>query len=96
MTEETNAAKKDKGFTITVTADEIIGADIMKSGDYKYASVGIKKGENERIRISYEWKGDGVPDFVMGLMQFIQANQEEIDKNKEEYAEEYAELKERI
>jgi len=89
-------ASKNKGFTITVAVEEIIGADIMKSGDYKYASVGIKRGNDERIRISYEWKGDSVPDFVMGLMQFIQANKEEIDKNKEEHAEEYAELKKRI
>lgn len=82
-------AKKDKMISLSFSSDEIIGADISKNGDYKYASIGIKRGENERMRISYEWSGEGIPDFVMGLMSYIQAN-------KEEFEEEYKLLKGRL
>jgi len=90
------ATKKSKAITLSFDPSEIIGADITKSGEYKYASVGIKRGDNERLRVSYEWSGEGIPDFVMNLMSWMQANQEDIDKNKEEFEEEYKELKERI
>lgn len=86
---------KNKGLTINIAPEEIVGSEIVKSGDYKYASVGIKRGDDEYMRISYEWKGDGVPEFVMGIMSWMQSNKEEIDKAKEEGAEEYAALKER-
>jgi hypothetical protein len=86
---------KNKGLTINIDPEEIVGSEIVKSGDYKYASIGIKRGDNEYMRISYEWKGDGVPEFVMGIMSWMQSNKEEIDKAKEEGAEEYAALKER-
>lgn len=86
---------KSKGLTINIAPEEIVGSEIVKSGDYKYASIGIKRGDDEYMRISYEWKGDGVPEFVMGIMSWMQSNKEEIDKAKEEGAEEYAALKER-
>ena len=89
-------AKKDKMITLSFSPEEIIGADIAKTGEYKYASIGIKRGDNERMRISYEWSGEGIPDFVMSLMGYIQANKEEIEKNKKEFEDEYAELKERL
>ena len=88
--------KKVKDLIIKIISDDIIGVDISRSRDYKYASVGVKVSDNEYLRISYEWKGEGIPDFVLGLMQFIQANKEEVDKQKEEHAEEYEELKNRI
>ena len=87
---------KDKGLTINILPEEIVGSEIVKSGDYKYASVGIKRGDNEYMRISYEWKGDGVPEFVMAIMSWMQSNQEEVDKAKKDGAEEYAALKERM
>jgi len=86
---------KNKGLTINIMPEEIVGSEIVKSGDYKYASIGIKRGDDEYMRISYEWKGDGVPEFVMGVMSWMQSNQEEVDKAKESGAEEYAALKER-
>lgn len=89
-------AKKDKMISLSFSPAEIMGADIAKSGEYKYASVGIKKGEKERMRISYEWSGEGVPDFVMSLMGYMQANKEDLDKQFEENEEEYKELKERL
>jgi len=90
------ADKKGKNLTIVIVPDEIIGADISRSRDYKYASVGIKRGDDEFLRISYEWKGDAIPDFVMALMTWMTANKDEIDPRKEENAKEYKELKERM
>ena len=87
---------KNKGLTINIDPEEIVGSEIVKSGDYKYASIGIKRGDNEYMRISYEWKGDGVPEFVMGIMSWMQSNKKEIDKAKEEGAKEYTALKERV
>lgn len=90
------ATKKSKNLVVTIVLDEIIGADISRSRDYKYASVGVKINDNEYLRVSYEWKGDTVPDFVMGLMGWMQSNKEEVAQKKEEYAEEYTALKERM
>ena len=87
---------KSKGLSINIMPEEIVGSEIVKSGDYKYASIGIKRGDDEYMRISYEWKGPGVPEFVMGIMSWMQSNKEEIDKAKELGAEEYAALKERM
>ena len=89
-------AKKNKGLVINIAPEEIAGSEIVKSGDYRYASIGVRKSDNEYMRISYEWKGDDVPEFVMGIMSWMQSNKEEIDKAKEEGAEEYAALKERM
>jgi hypothetical protein len=91
---EDNAAKK--GMTITIAPEEVVGSEIMKSGDYKYARVGVKRGDNEYMSISYEWKGEGVPEFVMGIMDWMKANKEEIDAKKTESAEEWLALKERL
>jgi len=90
------AAKKDKNLIITIVPDEIIGADISRSRDYKYASVGVKVNDDEYLRVSYEWKGDGIPDFVMSLMGWMQSNKEDLDKRMEENAKEYEDLKTRI
>lgn len=87
---------KNKGMTINISPDEIVGSEIIRSGDYRYASIGVKKGDQEYMRISYEWKGDDVPEFVMAIMSWMQANKEEIDPLKAERAEEYKELKERM
>jgi len=89
-------SKKNKMIELSFTPEEIMGADITKSGEYKYASVGIKRGENERMRISYEWSGDGVPDFVMGLMGYIQANKDDIDAQVKELKEDYDNFKGRL
>jgi len=87
-----------KGWSISILPEEISGAEIVKSGDYRYASVGVKKGDNEYMRISYEWKGSDIPEFVLGLMKFMSSSEdkEEIDRLKEERAEEYKALKERM
>jgi hypothetical protein len=90
---------KNKGLTINVLPEEIVGSEIVKRGDYRYASVGIKKGDSEYLRVSYEWKGEGnIPEFVLGLMAFMTSseNKEIVDKAKETGAEEYKALKERM
>lgn len=72
-------------ISLNVSPDTIIGSEVMKSGEYKYASVGIKVSDDEYIRISYEWKGESVPEFVMGIIGYISANKEEVDISKDEY-----------
>ena len=84
-------AKKGKELTLSFMPEEVIGAEVMKSGDYRYASVSIKKADDERCRISYEWSGEAIPDFVMSLMSWISANKDVIDGNKND--EECAALK---
>ena len=90
------SSKKDKNLTISIVPDDIVGADIYKSQDYRYASIGVKVSEDEYMRVSYEWKGDNVPDFVMSLMSWMSANQDIIDDNKEKFADEFSSFKERI
>jgi len=87
---------KGKDLKIIINADEIVGSEVVRSGDYRYASMGVKRGNDEYMRISYEWKGDSIPEFVMSLMDWMKSNKEEIDKLKEERAEEYEALKERL
>jgi hypothetical protein len=77
---------KAKNFTITIDPEQIVGSEIMKSKDYRYARLGVKRGENEFMTVSYEWKGDIVPDFVMSLMSWMQSSIEAIEKNEEEFA----------
>jgi hypothetical protein len=90
---EESAAKK--AMSISVQPEQIMGASIEKSGDYKYASMGVKMGENQFLRISYEWKGEEIPEFVMSLMGWMQSNKADIDKSKAEFAAEYKSLMER-
>ncbi len=85
-----------KPLSLKIAPDEIIGSEIVQSGDFRHASVGVKVSDNEFLRVSYEWKGDVVPEFVMSLMDFMMANKEVIEKSKKEHAEEYEALKERI
>lgn len=86
------ANNKVKKIAIDFALDEIIGMEISKSGDYKYARVGVKKGENERLSVYYEWVGAGIPDFVVNLMSYVQANKGDVDVSLEANKEEYASL----
>jgi len=98
MANKTNK-KVAQPINISITPDEIIGSEINRNGDYKYASIVIKKSDNEYMRISYEWKDDiNVPEFVMSLMSWITSarNDEEVIKFIEEHTEEYDALKERL
>lgn len=72
------AKKKDVNFKIIAEEVMHFGLSVSKDG-YKSARILIKKGDKEYMHIGYEWEGEGVPDFVMSLMGFVQANQEDID-----------------
>ena len=86
------AAKKAKDMTIKVIADQVMHSGISVSKDgYKSARMLVKLGDKEYMSIGYEWEGEGVPDFVMNLMSFIQANKETIDTSVTEKANEYKE-----
>lgn len=89
------ADKKTKKTTVEFSPEEIMGMEISKSGEYKYARVGIKKGDNERISIYYEWMGAGIPDFVMNLMSHMKASESEISQQFKTMEAEYKEFKER-
>lgn len=78
------ATKKD--MKLMVKADEVMYTNISKSKNYNSASIGVKRGENEYMSISYEWSGESVPDFVMDLMGFMQANKEELEQAKTVHA----------
>jgi hypothetical protein len=66
-----------------------------KSG-YNYATVGIKRGEDQFVNIDYEWKGEKVPDFAMDMLGFMQSNKDEIEKASKELAKEYKEFSARL
>jgi len=83
-----------KSMKVEIKPEDIKGVEIVKSGDYRYARVSVKRGENEYLSVSYEWKGKDIPEFVMGLMDFMKANEKEIEKSKDD--EEFAALKERM
>jgi hypothetical protein len=94
---EDGAAKKNKDITIKIIADQVMhsGISVYKDG-YKSARMVVKVGDKEYMSISYEWEGEGIPDFVMQLMSFIQANKNEIEESKVEKAEEYKEYSVRV
>lgn len=78
-------AKKD--MMIKIMPDQVMYTNISKSKDgYNSARMVVKTGEKEYMAISYEWEGDGVPDFAINLMQFMQANELEVGKEYEENA----------
>lgn len=87
LEEETSAKKKDSGFSITIATDAIKGVEITKYGEYHYARVGAKIDEDTYVNVSYEWKGDAIPDGVMALMSFVQANKDVIEEDEELYKE---------
>jgi hypothetical protein len=90
MENEDGATKKKKDIVIKIMADQIMHSGISVSKDgYKSARVFVKIADKEYMSVGYEWESEGVPDFVMSLMAFIQANQEEVDKSKVEKADEY-------
>jgi len=91
-------ASKSKAGTITISikTDDIIGSEIMRNGDYKYARVGVKKNDDEYVSISYEWKGAQVPEFVLMLMQWVQANSDLDVETRKALEIEYDQFKKRL
>ncbi len=86
---------KSKKITINIDGEEVIYTNISKYKDgYNNARVVVKKGEKEYLTVSYEWEGNHIPDFVMNLMGFMQANNIETSGVWPEKEEEYATYKE--
>jgi len=77
---------KQKDVSFKIVAEEVMhfGLSVSKDG-YKNARILVKKGDKEYMHIGYEWEGEGVPDFVMSLMGFVQANQETIEGAQENF-----------
>ena len=73
-----------KKMSINIEPDQVVYSQISKSQDgYNSARMVVKSGEKEYMAISYEWEGEGVPDFVMGMMGFMQANHIELSSADE-------------
>lgn len=80
----------DKKFNFSFNSGEVMYTSIRKSSNgYNYASVGIKRGDNQYINIDYEWQGKDIPDFAMDMLGFMQASKEEVEKASKEMEEEY-------
>ena len=81
-------ASKKKDLKLNIMAEEILhfGMSVSKDG-YKSARVVVKKGDKEYMSIGYEWEGEGIPEFVMSLMGFVQANKEIIDEANNKWEE---------
>lgn len=66
------AKKKDNSFNISINPSDVVYTGISKSqGGYSSARMVVKGGDKEYMSISYEWEGDGIPDFAMNLMAFM-------------------------
>ena len=90
-------ASKEKKFNFSFNSGEVMYTSIRKSsGGYNYATVGIKRGEDQFINIDYEWKGKDVPDFAMDMLGFMQASEEEVASVAKELQKEYQEFSSRL
>ena len=87
----------EKKFNFSFSSGEVMYTSIRKSaGGYNYATVGIKRGEDQFVNIDYEWKGKDVPDFAMDMLGFMQANKEEIEEVSKEMAQVYKDFTARV
>ncbi len=78
----------EKQFNFKFSSGEIANSSVFKSKDgYNYADITLKRGEHY-IRISYEWRGDVIPDFAMDVLGYMQMDNKTtankgVDLNKE-------------
>lgn len=76
----------DKKYALSFTSGEIMNVSVYKSkGGYNYADIGVKKGKDQYMRMSYEWEGDQTPDFVMDMIGFFGMKEEASVEAKEEF-----------
>jgi hypothetical protein len=68
------AAKKQKNMTIDIEPAKVVYTSIQKSSGYNSARLVVKAGDKEFLQISYDWEGNGIPDFAMQLMEFMKSN----------------------
>lgn len=86
-------ASKSKSMKIEIGGDQVMYSNISRSKDgYNSARVVAKINDKEYMSVSYEWEGDGVPDFAMNLMGFMQASELEIGTVVEDHSDDYEEF----
>lgn len=74
----------DKKYTLNFTDSEIMNVSVYKSKNgYNYADIGVKKGKDNFMRMSYEWEGDTTPDFVMDMIGFFGMKEEASVEDKQ-------------
>ena len=83
-------------FNVAVDPANIIGVEVSKAQHYCYARMGVKVNDNEYMAISYEWDpaNENIPDFVMGMMQFITKKKDKASFNAVEFKEVFKRLSE--
>lgn len=87
----------EKKFNFSFTSGEVMYTSVRKSANgYNYATVGVKRSEDQYINIDYEWTGKNVPDFAMDMLGFMQASKDEVAKASKEMAAEYKEFAKRL
>jgi hypothetical protein len=87
---------KPKQFNFAFNSDEIGSVSIHKSKNgYNYADISIKRGNDQFIRLGYEWSGEMLPDFAMDVVGYIQMEKASIENN-EDLQKEIAAFKDRL
>lgn len=72
-----NITVDNGNLVITLSKEEITGANISAMSDYNYASLYAKLTDKQYFNCSCEWvKESDTPDFVVALMGLIQQNKE--------------------
>jgi len=67
-----------KKYSVAFSSGEIVRVDVHKNKEgYNYASVGVKKGQDNYMNVGYEWRGDKTPDFVMDVMAYFSSDMAE-------------------
>jgi hypothetical protein len=62
-------------FNLPFSSEEVMSTSVYKSkSGYNYASLNIAKGEDQYINISYEWKGNDIPDLAMDILSYMQVD----------------------
>lgn len=61
-------------YNITIDPKKVKGTNISKYSDgYNYASITTKVGDGEYMSVSYEWKGDTIPEFALMAMEIMKS-----------------------
>ena len=62
-------------YNISIDPKKVKGTNISKYSDgYNYASITTKVGDGEYMSVSYEWKGDTIPEFALMTMEIMKSS----------------------
>lgn len=63
-----------KNYSIDVDPKKVRGVNISRYSDgYNYASLNCKMADSEYMSISYEWKGNDIPEMAMNIMDIMRS-----------------------